>query len=433
MRYSLRIASVLTVAGGIALFAMDSDQAILPASDIESARDLGRQIASTTLASDSAAESVRLSSVYKEILTVGKGDTLMAMLVDTGIAPASADRAVRTMSRIYKPRRIKPGQDIVLSLKPDPRAKSVELMAMKISPNVERDIVVTWTTNGFQAKAVDRPLTKVAMHASGKIDTSLYVAGVNAGLRQATLAKLIQAFSFDVDFQRDIRRGDAFDVMYEEYRDEDGAVVKSGDILVAELTSSGKTSRLYRFETKDGFTDFYDAKGQSVRKALLRTPIDGARISSSYGMRRHPILGYNKMHKGLDFAARRGTPIFAAGNGLVEYAGRNGGYGKYVRIRHNSTFKTAYAHMHRYGKGIRKGRRVKQGQIIGYVGSTGRSTGPHLHYEVHKNGRQVNPRSIKLPSGRKLKGRELRTFKAHMAALEKQYAALTAQKLADRR
>ncbi|MEE3095102.1 MAG: peptidoglycan DD-metalloendopeptidase family protein, partial [Pseudomonadota bacterium] len=265
------------------------------------------------------------------------------------------------------------------------------------------------------------------------IDTSLYVAGVNAGLRQATLAKLIQAFSFDVDFQRDIRRGDAFNVMYEEYRDEDGAVVKSGDILVAELTSSGKTSRLYRFETKDGFTDFYDAKGQSVRKALLRTPIDGARISSSYGMRRHPILGYNKMHKGLDFAARRGTPIFAAGNGLVEYAGRNGGYGKYVRIRHNSTFKTAYAHMHRYGKGIRKGRRVKQGQIIGYVGSTGRSTGPHLHYEVHKNGRQVNPRSIKLPSGRKLKGRELRTFKAHMAALEKQYAALTAQKLADRR
>ncbi|MEC7538198.1 MAG: hypothetical protein VYB59_13030, partial [Pseudomonadota bacterium] len=237
MRYLLGIALILTVAGGIALFAMLSDQAILPASDIESARDLGRQRTSTTLASDSASEAVRLSSVYKEILTVGKGDTLMAMLVDTGIAPASADRAVRTMSRIYKPRRIKPGQDIVLSLKPDPRAKSVELMAMKISPNVERDIVVTWTTNGFQAKAVDRPLTKVAMHASGKIDTSLYVAGVNAGLRQATLAKLIQAFSFDVDFQRDIRRGDAFDVMYEEYRDEDGAVVKSGDILVAELTS----------------------------------------------------------------------------------------------------------------------------------------------------------------------------------------------------
>ncbi len=187
MRYSLRIASVLTVAGGIALFAMDSDQAILPASDIESARDLGRQIASTTLASDSAAESVRLSSVYKEVLTVGKGDTLMAMLVDTGIAPASADRAVRTMSRIYKPRRIKPGQDIVLSLKPDLRAKSVELMAMKISPNVERDILVTRTAKGFQAKAVDRPLTKVAMHASGKIDTSLYVAGVNAGLRQRRL------------------------------------------------------------------------------------------------------------------------------------------------------------------------------------------------------------------------------------------------------
>jgi len=433
MRYSLRIASVLTVAGGIALFAMDSDQAILPASDIESVRDLGLQSAVTTLASDSAAESERLSSVYKEVLTVGKGDTLMAMLVDTGVAPAAADRAVRTMSRIYKPRRIKPGQDVVLSLKPDLRAKTVELVAMKISPSVERDILVTRTAKGFDAKAVDRPLTKLAVHAKGTIDTSLYVAGVKAGLRQDTLAELIQTFSFDVDFQRDIRRGDAFDLMYEEYRDEDGTVVKAGDILVAEMTLSGKTNRLYRFKTRDGFTDFYDAKGQSVRKALLRTPIDGARISSNYGMRRHPILGYNKMHRGLDFAARRGTPIYAAGNGFVEYAGRNGGYGKYVRIRHNSTYKTAYAHMHRYGKGIRKGRRVKQGQIIGYVGSTGRSTGPHLHYEVHKNGRQVNPRSVKLPSGRKLKGRELRTFKAHVATLEKQYVALTAQQLAERR
>ena len=196
------------------------------------------------------------------------------------------------------------------------------------------------------------------------------------------------------------------------------------------MTLSGKKNRLYRYKTRDGFTDYYNSKGQSVRKALLRTPIDGARISSGFGKRRHPILGYTRMHKGLDFAARRGTPVYAAGDGFVEYAGRKGSYGKYIRLRHNGSFKTAYAHMHRYARGIRNGRRVHQGQIIGYVGSTGRSTGPHLHYEVHKNGRQVNPRSIKLPAGRNLTGHELRAFKTKVANLKKQYANLTAQKLA---
>ena len=185
---------------------------------------------------------------------------------------------------------------------------------------------------------------------------------------------MIQIFSFDVDFQRDIRRGDTFGLLFDEYSDDSGRVVKSGDILLAEMVLSGKPMRLYRYKTHDGRVDYYDAKGKSVRKALLRTPIDGARISSGFGKRRHPILGYTRMHKGLDFAARRGTPIYAAGDGVIEYAGRNGGYGKYVRIRHNGTYKTAYAHMHRYGRGIRKGHRVRQGQVIGYVGSTGRST-----------------------------------------------------------
>ena len=165
-------------------------------------------------------------------------------------------------------------------------------------------------------------------------------------------------------------------------------------------------------------------KGRSVRKTLLKTPIDGARISSRFGKRRHPILGYTKMHRGTDFAARTGTPVFAAGNGIVETAGRNGAYGKYVRIRHSGVYKTAYAHLSGYGPGIRKGRRVKQGQVIGYVGSTGRSTGPHLHYEVHKNGRRVNPLSIKLPSGRHLKDKELAAFEDHRRRLESQFAAL---------
>ena len=430
MRRTLYIASAITVVAGFALFAMDSENVNLPGSDIDSSRKLTISSPSKTLSSDSATDSIQLSSIYDEVLIVGRGDTLMALLVDADVAPANAEMAIRAMSQIYKPRQIKPGQKIVLSLKPKLRAKTVDLVAMKISPNVEQDIFVTQKAGNFEATVVKRPLTKLAVHSTGTIESSLYVAGIKAGLHHETLAEFIQIFSFDVDFQRDIRHGDGFDVIYEEYLERNGAVVKAGNILVAEMTLSGKKNRLYRYKTRDGFTDYYNSKGQSVRKALLRTPIDGARISSGFGKRRHPILGYTRMHKGLDFAARRGTPVYAAGDGFVEYAGRKGSYGKYIRLRHNGSFKTAYAHMHRYARGIRNGRRVHQGQIIGYVGSTGRSTGPHLHYEVHKNGRQVNPRSIKLPAGRNLTGHELRAFKTKVAKLKKQYANLTAQKLA---
>ena len=357
----------------------------------------------------------------------------MALLTEAGVPAADAARAIRAMAKIYKPRRIKPGQRILLTLQPQTQ-KAPQLLSLTFSESVERDVAVRRTKSGYRAETVMRPLHRRSTHAAGRIDSSLYVAGIDAGLPQSTLAELIQIFSFDVDFQRDIRRGDTFDLLFDEYSDESGRVVKPGDILLAQMVLSGKRIRLYRYETRDGRVDYYDAKGKSVRKALLRTPIDGARISSNFGMRRHPILGYTKMHKGLDFAARRGTPIYAAGDGVVEYAGRNGGYGKYVRIRHNGTYKTAYAHMHRYSRGIRKGRRVRQGQVIGYVGSTGRSTGPHLHYEVHKSGRQVNPRSVKLPSGRKLKGRELAALKAHAALLEDRYAALVRpQQVAERR
>jgi murein DD-endopeptidase MepM/ murein hydrolase activator NlpD len=389
------------------MFALDSDQAVLPAVDIE-------------------AVSVQLATSYKDIRTVGKGDTLMALLTDAGITAPTADKAIRAMAEIYKPRRIKPGQQIVLTLQPQASPKAPPaLVSLTFAESVERDIAVHRTETGYKAQAIPRPLTRVTAHAAGRIDSSLYEAGVAAGLNQSTLADLIHIFSFDVDFQRDIRRGDQFALMFDEYRDEGGRMAKTGNISVAEMVLSGQKIRLYRYKTRDGLVDFYNAKGQSVRKALLRTPIDGARISSGFGRRRHPILGYTRMHKGLDFAARRGTPIYAAGDGVVDFAGRKGAYGKYVRIRHNGTYKTAYAHMHRYGKGVRTGRRVRQGQIIGYVGSTGRSTGPHLHYEVHKNSRQVNPRSIKLPSGRKLKARELTVFKAHRSALDNHYTALT--------
>jgi murein DD-endopeptidase MepM/ murein hydrolase activator NlpD len=402
MKLTLRTCSIGALGGAIALFAFVADQAVLPAVDIETV-------------------TVQLATSYKDIRTVGKGDTMMALLTDAGVTAPTADRAIRAMAKISKPRRIKPGQRIVLTLEPQSSPKAPPaLVSLTFAESVERDIAVHRTESGYEAQAIARPLTRVTTHAAGQIDSSLYVAGIEAGLNQSTLADLIHIFSFDVDFQRDIRRGDQFALMFDEYHDEAGRMAKTGNISV------------YRYKLKDGLTDFYNENGQSVRKALLRTPIDGARISSGFGRRQHPILGYTRMHKGLDFAARRGTPIYAAGDGVVDFAGRKGGYGKYVRIRHTGIYKTAYAHMHRYGKGVRTGRRVRQGQIIGYVGSTGRSTGPHLHYEVHKNGRQVNPRSIKLPSGLKLKGHELTIFKAHRLALDNRYAALTrTQQVAD--
>jgi murein DD-endopeptidase MepM/ murein hydrolase activator NlpD len=236
--------------------------------------------------------------------------------------------------------------------------------------------------DGFTADTIVKPTVTRPARAEGRIDSSLMQAGIDAGVPASVMIEMIRIYSFDVDFQRDIQKGDSFEVMYERLFDEDGAPVHDGAVRYAALTLSGKTYRLYLFEGEDGARDYFNEKGASVRKALLRTPVDGARISSTFGKRRHPILVYTKMHKGTDFAAPSGTPIMAAGDGVVEKAGRNGGYGNYIRIRHNGTYKTAYAHLSKFARGVRAGSRVRQGDIIGYVGTTGRSTGPHLHYEV---------------------------------------------------
>jgi hypothetical protein len=273
--------------------------------------------------------------------------------------------------------------------------------------------------HSFHAVALERPLTREVAGGRGTIDSSLFVTGQEAEVPVPVMVDMIRAFSFDVDFQREIWPSDGFELIYERYHDRAGVLAKTGDILYAALLLSGRRVELYRFTPKSGRTDYFDANGKSVRKTLMRTPIDGARITSGYGRRRHPILGYNRMHRGTDFAAPRGTPVYAAGDGVVEVAGRKGGYGKYIRIRHNGTYKTAYAHLNGYARKIRRGRRVKQGQVIGYVGSTGRSTGPHLHYEVMVNGRQVNPLKIRLPSGETLKGEDLEAFAADRAEINR--------------
>jgi murein DD-endopeptidase MepM/ murein hydrolase activator NlpD len=225
------------------------------------------------------------------------------------------------------------------------------------------------------------------------------------------VADLIKTFSFDVDFQRDIQDGDSFEVLYERMENEDGEFVKSGKILFASLTLSGKTIPVYYFE-RDGDGEYFTPNGEAIRKSLLRTPVDGARITSGFGMRMHPLLGFSKMHKGIDFGAPTGTPIYAAGSGTVVEIGKKGSFGNYIRIRHNGEYQTAYGHMSRFAKGLVKGEKVKQGQVIGYVGATGRATGPHLHYEIMVAGAQVNPAKVKTVASNKLTGKQLKAFQA---------------------
>ncbi|NDF13273.1 MAG: M23 family metallopeptidase [Proteobacteria bacterium] len=232
------------------------------------------------------------------------------------------------------------------------------------------------------------------------------------------------AYSYDVDFQRDIQVGNKFEVLYETYHDDEGRKIRDGGLIQATLTTGGQEMKIYRFTAKDGTEDFFNEKGMSVRKALLRTPVNGARITSGFGLRRHPILGYSKMHKGIDFGAPLGTPIYAAGDGVIEEIGKKGGYGNYVRLRHSAGYATAYGHISRFATGMKNGRRVKQGQVIAYVGSTGVSTGPHLHFEVHINGQQVNPAKVKTTPGRTLGKTEMAEFHSQMKDIDHLIASL---------
>lgn len=352
--------------------------------------------------------------LVNHLVKIEKGDTLFVALKKAGSKPSDAESAITAFRTLHNPRNLQIGQTLSVTLAlSENKQKTKDLKLQKFSLNVapEKDIQVARNTdNAFVATQISRELIRKLEASQGVIQTSLYDAANDAGLPINVLMEMVQVFSFDVDFQRDIQKGDQFEVLYENLMNKQGETVALSPVLYAQLQLSGQLINLYRYKPRQGLVDYFDEKGQSARKALMRTPISGARLSSGYGMRKHPILGYNKMHRGLDFAAPSGTPIFAAGDGKVEKAGRNGAYGNYIRIRHNSTYKTAYAHLKQFARGIRAGKRVRQGQTIGYVGSTGRSTGPHLHYEIIANGRQINPRKLKLPTGQKLKGKELELF-----------------------
>ncbi len=303
--------------------------------------------------------------------------------------------------------RLKTNQKILLTI--DQSENSIKEFIFQVS-NKER-IVLTKNLNNqvFDQKVILTKLKKHISYNENIILQSLYKSASEKEIPANIIIEFARIYGFQVDFQRDIRKKDKFQIMYEVFIDEKKKIIETGNILFANLILSGEDNSLYYFE-KQGSTGHYDKNGKSIQKALMKTPINGARLSSPFGMRKHPIDGFNKMHRGTDFAAPLGTPIMASGSGTIKKAGWCGGGGNCVVIRHNSTYQTIYAHMSKFAKGIRSGVRVKQGQTIGYVGSTGKSTGPHLHYEVLINGQRVNSQTLKLPSGKILRGNERKIF-----------------------
>ena len=269
----------------------------------------------------------------------------------------------------------------------------------------------------FNQEILTIKLDKKIIYKENIILQSLYKASTDQNIPPNTIIEFARIYGFQVDFQRDIRKEDKFQIMYEVFIDKNKKVIETGEILYANLKLSGQDNPLYYFNEED-HEGHYDKNGKSVQKALMKTPINGARLSSSFGMRKHPIDGFNKMHRGTDFAAPKGTPIMASGNGIIKKVGWCGGGGNCIKIRHNSTYETVYAHMSKFARGIKNGVRVKQGQTIGYVGSTGKSTGPHLHYEVIVNGKKVNSQKLKLPSGKILKGNKRELFETNKIRLD---------------
>jgi len=369
------------------------------------------------------------SREIERVVSVHSGDTLYGVLVDAGLSDDDAKGAVVAISDVFSPRDLKAGQEIKLNVeRGNPQNDGGQrLVSMTLGPSVERDVTVTRDKSGsFVAAAINKPLTERIARAAGRIDSSLFQAAQDAGLPPAIIGEIIKTYSYDVDFQREVQSGDRFEIVYERYENSEGRLAKTGRMLYAALTLSGKEMPLYYFE-RNGSGDYYTPTGESIRKSLLRTPVDGAKITSSFGMRNHPILGYTKMHKGVDFGAPQGTPIFAAGNGTVVEIGVKNGYGNYIKIQHNGTYATAYAHASRFAKGLKRGDRVQQGQVIAYVGQTGRATGPHLHYEVIVNNAQVDPKSIKATAGDKLMAADLKSFKATVASLDAERKTLAAR------
>ena len=345
-------------------------------------------------------------TIEKEIIIKIKKNDVFSKIIDPFFQKnIIKNKIINKLSKEYNLRNLKIDQEIYIYQNSEKITKKII-----IPIDFSTDIVIEINETEITLYKKKTNITKSFESNKFFIKSSLYEDGKMAGVPLEILSKAIKLYSFDVDFQRDIQKNDEFEILYEVFFNSIKGSVSNGNIKYIKLNLHGNNLEYFIFKDEDGHFDYFNKKGKNVRKALMKTPIDGARLSSSYGVRKHPILGYNKLHKGVDFAAPKGTPVYAAGNGVIDFVGRNGGYGNFIRIRHNSSYKTAYAHLNNYNKNIYKGARVNQGETIGYVGSTGKSTGPHLHYEVIYQNKQINPMKMKLPSGKILKDEELKKF-----------------------
>lgn len=344
-------------------------------------------------------------------LDVRRNDTLSDVLDRAGVSRDDANGAIAAVAKLVDLRFVKPGDEITAWLQTDASGVA-RLDGLSLHPAVERQVLVNRDASGaWVARDLLAQMDAGFATVKGQIETSIYDAALGAGAGDQQVVDFATIFGYDVDFQREIWPNDKFEITYETFRDERGAPVKSGSVIYAELDGQAMHKAFYRFTpSDDGVTDYFTADGQSAKKFLMKTPINGARLSSGFGNRFHPILGYTKLHKGTDFAAPVGTPIYAAGNGTITYYGAKGTYGNFAQITHANGYATAYAHMSRFAKGLARGSRVHQGEVIGYVGTTGQSTGPHLHYELTMKGQPVNAMTLKLPTGRTLGGEQMAAF-----------------------
>ena len=354
---------------------------------------------------------------YKNIdHKISSGETFDKILNNYSIPNEEINQIKKKLNSDYDINNLKPNLEIKITIDQS-NNKKITSFLFPVSRTEKIQLTRNLDSNLFEKKIIITNLNKKIVFKEGKITQSLYKTAIDLKVQPNVIIEFARIYGFQVDFQRDIRKNDNFQIMYEVFEDDDGKVFETGNIIFADLKLSGKNNALYYFEKK-GSEGHYDENGKSVEKALMKTPINGARLSSAFGMRKHPIDGFNKMHRGTDFAAPMGTPIMASGSGLITRARWCGGGGNCIKIKHNSTYETIYAHMKNFARGIKEGIRVKQGQIIGYVGSTGKSTGPHLHYEVVVNGKKVNSQKLKLPSGKTLKGKERKIFEVEKIKLD---------------
>ncbi len=353
-----------------------------------------------------------LNPKYTDIIyKVRVGDSLQRILINNEINNKDIRSIQQELSKEKIKLNLKVGQEITIMIENSTNeSKKLLKLLLPVSKTHKIFVAKDIKTDQFKIDNIVTNLTKKNIYKEGRITSSLYKTATELGVKPNLIIDFARIYGFQVDFQRDIRKNDKFQILYEIFTDEKEEIIETGNIIFANLKLSGRELPLYFFIDEKKKTGHYDESGKSAKKALMKTPINGARLSSSFGIRKHPILGYNKMHRGTDFAAPKGTPIMASGDGIITRARWCGGGGNCIKIKHNTTYTTVYAHLWKFAKSIKPGVRVRQGQIIGYVGSTGMSTGPHLHYEVIENGKKINSQTLKLPSGKKLKGKDRELF-----------------------